>query len=205
VPIWVEIASTRARHVRPGAVLPGRRRRLVVRRVLLIAAVLAGVVVIAAVLAVVVWWAGAQMVVAEKGSGAGRDVLLVRVVPPSQVRAGQLVTFTDPLRQGRRVTHRLVHARIEGSQVLLDAPDGPGVRRWSMATDGQVGVVLACVGATGAAVPWLTDTSMRPVWVVPSGIVLLAGMTVVAQHGLPRVRRRPRRPGRLGRSARPAG
>jgi signal peptidase I len=87
----------------------------------------------------------------EPTLGVG-SVVIDEVIPPLDARAGDIVTFQDPLHP-RQLTHRLERMRVEGDTAYMvtlgDANDAP--ERWTVKTDGQIGRVVAHLPKLGYA------------------------------------------------------
>jgi hypothetical protein len=79
------------------------------------------------------------------------DLLITRTVEASTLRPGDVVTFADPTRAGRKVTQRV--ASVSGN-AQLELVTGEG-EDWSVASDGTVGEVRATVPSAGRALEWL--------------------------------------------------
>jgi len=126
------------------------------------------------------------------------DEVIVRPVSPVTLRVGDVVTFIDPSRGRRLVTHRVRRLRVSGPAVHVitrgDANEAP--ERWSIAADGRVGRVVYRVPKLG----YLTVPAGTPL-----GRLLLVVLPAVALGACEiwRIWRRPLSRSRLrGRSPR---
>lgn len=81
------------------------------------------------------------------------DVVLARPVAPTQARAGDVITFTDPQRRGTLVTHRVMRVRASGTNVefVTRGDANTASETWAVAADGRVGRVEVRVPMIGRA------------------------------------------------------
>lgn len=85
------------------------------------------------------------------------DVVMTRPVAPTTLDIDDVVTFPDPSRGGKLVTHRVRSLNRQGPviQVETRGDANPVSERWSVAADGRVGrvvFVLPRVGHAGDAI-----------------------------------------------------
>ncbi len=87
------------------------------------------------------------------------DLLLTRLGPPGAARTGDVVTFADPGRGGRLITHRVTERRAEGDRwaFVTRGDANSGSERWTVARDGRVGRLVLRVPRAGFAVAWLSS------------------------------------------------
>jgi len=94
---------------------------------------------------------------------AAGDLLLSRVGPPAVVGVGDIVTFADPERSGRLITHRVVERRVEADRwaFVTRGDANTGSERWTVARDGSVGRLVLRVPRAGYAIAWLNSPLPR--------------------------------------------
>ena len=84
------------------------------------------------------------------------DVVIDEHISPLTARPGDVVTFTDPKRDGKTVTHRVERLFRDGAQVRFttrgDANNTSEV--WTVPTDGTIGRVRMQVPKVGWALQW---------------------------------------------------
>jgi signal peptidase len=126
---------------------------------------------------------GFRALVVRSGSMApaiqGGDVVVTRLVRPSTVEPGDVVTFRDPSRQGDLVTHRVVQVRPEAN-VLAFVTRGDantGEERWSIGGDGTIGAAAFRVPRAGHVLAWLRLPAVRTALLVVSALAL-AGLAL---------------------------
>jgi signal peptidase len=114
------------------------------------------------------------------------DVLFIKRIAAAQAGPGDVITFSDPEREGRTITHRVVSVAATGSGQLAFVTQGDantGVERWRTRPDAAIGRYAFRVPALGRAVhgtrsiPWraavalaglvLTLDLMRRLWRTP--------------------------------------
>lgn len=102
------------------------------------------------------------------------DMVVVRPVAPATVTAGAVVTFTDPERPGRLVTHRLERAtRVGGRYDMVTRGDANTMsERWSVPADGRVGHVVATVPRIGWVLAWSRSPAGRLLGLVAPAVFL---------------------------------
>jgi signal peptidase I len=100
-----------------------------------------------------------------------RGVVLVRATSPLDARIGDIVTFRDPSRRNKLITHRLRAFKVRsGRAYMVTRGDASGTsERWAVATNGAIGRVAYHVPAVGYPREWLTGR-----WVRVGTVVLLA-------------------------------
>jgi signal peptidase len=84
----------------------------------------------------------------------GGDAVVDEPIPPRAVRVGDVVTFKDPGRGGKLVTHRVRSVRPRGPTVAMvtkgDANNA--VERWTVPADGSIGRVRYRLTGAGRAI-----------------------------------------------------
>jgi signal peptidase len=107
---------------------------------------------------------------------AAGDVVVSQVVAPSEVRAGQIVSFKSPDRPGIVVTHRVVSRRVRGShyEFVTKGDANTGTERWSVSSRGHVGRMAFRVPRVGYVLAWVGGRHGRLVLVLGGGLLLAA-------------------------------
>jgi signal peptidase I len=127
----------------------------------------------------------------EPALGVG-DVVINSRVTPTNVRVGDIVTFSDPEGTGKLLTHRVRRVRIADgtAHVVTKGDNSNAVERWDMPAEGSLGRVEFRVPLLGFLVFWLHGPLARiGLIVIPA--LLLAGFELWRIW-------RPQRPGPLG-------
>ena len=117
-------------------------------------------------------------------SGSMRPTLAVgslavdRVVDASDVRRGDVITFTDPYTQDRLVTHRVVQImRTKDGLAYRTKGDANTARDpWTVRLDGQVGRVAFSVPFAGYALFYLHTREVRGTLLALFALIALTGM-----------------------------
>ena len=91
------------------------------------------------------------------------DVVLDERVRPEQARPGDVVTFTDPTREGATVTHRVERLTRDGAQVhfVTRGDANTASEKWAVAADGTIGRVRMHVPKIGWALQWARSREGR--------------------------------------------
>lgn len=102
------------------------------------------------------------------------DMLLVGMVAPDRVRAGDIVTFVDPHDRDRTITHRALAVTAVGDRLaFVTRGDANGSSEsWTTARDGSVGVTRVVLPRVGFAVAWLGQPWVRFALVTVAGAML---------------------------------
>jgi signal peptidase I len=91
------------------------------------------------------------------------SIVLDKVISPLEAKPGEVVTFPDPSRDGRLVTHRLRSMRVDGATAHMvtkgDANDT--VERWTAPVDGRIGRVAYHVPKLGYARALISTRVLR--------------------------------------------
>jgi signal peptidase len=71
------------------------------------------------------------------------DVVVARQIPAARAQPGQVVTFSDPSRPKKLITHRVRSVSVvDGTARFVTRGDAnTGVERWTIPADGTVGLV----------------------------------------------------------------
>lgn len=144
------------------------------RRTLTLVAVTAVAVVVVLPWLTVV--AGYRPLVVQSGSMAPAvrtgDAVVSRVVHPSAVGVGDVVTFVDVTRGDRLITHRVVEVRHDGGHYafVTKGDRNSGVERWNIEENGTLGRMAWRVPKLGFAVAVMSDPGWRAVF----GVAALA-------------------------------
>jgi signal peptidase len=123
---------------------------------------------------------GHRVLVVRSGSMApaidAGDAIVVRRVLAAAVEAGQVITFADPQRPGRLLTHRVQQVAREAGQVnvVTRGDANTGTERWSVAADGTVGVLRWRLPAAGRVLAFLGTPWVR------AGLVVLAAVALAS-------------------------
>jgi signal peptidase len=107
---------------------------------------------------------------------AAGDVVVSRVVAPSEVRRGDIVSFNSPERRDVVLTHRVVSRRTEGPNYafVTKGDANTGVERWKVDRQGRVGRMELRVPRVGYAFAWAGGRHARLILVLGCGVVLCA-------------------------------
>ena len=111
----------------------------------------------------------------EPALGVG-DIVINSKVSPTDVRVGDIVTFSDPEGTGKLITHRVRRVRIADgtAHVVTKGDNTNAVERWDIPASGSFGRVEFRVPLLGFLVFWLHGPLARlGLIVVPA--LLLAG------------------------------
>jgi len=80
------------------------------------------------------------------------DVVVTETIAPRQARVGDVVTFRDPARPNRVISHRLRSVRVFAgvAQMVTRGDANEASERWSVPADGRIGRVRFKVRRVGA-------------------------------------------------------
>lgn len=113
------------------------------------------------------------------------DAVVVKPIPAAQARVGEIITFADPDRPGRLLTHRVTRVRSQGPKLafVTRGDANTGVERWSIDRRGSIGRVAYRVPKAG----YLLSATRAPegrigLLVVPA---LLLGLLAVIRIWMP--------------------
>lgn len=109
------------------------------------------------------------------------DLVLATALDPGDARAGDVVTFTDPDRKGRLLTHRVASVARDGDSFhfVTKGDANETVERWSVATDGRIGRVAFAIPKLGYAMT-LGRTPVARILLIAIPVLLLAGLALRA-------------------------
>lgn len=113
------------------------------------------------------------------------DAIVTERIPARDAEHGDVITFTDPSREGRTVTHRVVSVRHNGDRLSFHTrgdANGKG-ERWTIASDGSVGRVLRVVPEAGHVLNWFRQPSVRFACLTLASL-LLAGLVLARVWGI---------------------
>jgi signal peptidase I len=96
------------------------------------------------------------------------DAVVVHRIRPSEIRVGDVVTFTDPTASARLITHRVRAARLTSrhAHVTTKGDANTGVETWTMPARGELGLVRHRLPRAGYALAWSQSRSGRLLLVV---------------------------------------
>lgn len=103
------------------------------------------------------------------------DLVVTKRVHPSEVSAGEIVTFKDHTRGGELVTHRVAEKKPAGARyafVTRGDANGGSSERWSIDADGTVGAYRMRVPKAGYVVSFFTRPEIRFVFITLCGLLL---------------------------------
>jgi signal peptidase len=102
------------------------------------------------------------------------DIVVSRLVRPTSVRPGDVITFRDSSRHGELVTHRVVEVRGEGDRVsfVTRGDANTGEERWSIDSGGTIGATTFRVPKAGHLLSRLRAPAIRMSLLVSSALVL---------------------------------
>ena len=106
---------------------------------------------------------------------AAGDLIFTRLGPPRRAQVGDIVTFSDPEREGRLLTHRVVERRLrpDGSWGFVTRGDAnSGTERWSVTAGGSVGRLLGRIPRAGYVVAWMSAPIVRGLLLGLGGLAL---------------------------------
>jgi signal peptidase len=109
----------------------------------------------------------------EPELGVG-DVIVESRISPLDARLGDVISFRDPERPERLITHRVRRVHARGAQVSFTTKGDANntVETWQIARDGGIGRVVYRVPKLGYAVTWISRPSARLLLVVIPALLL---------------------------------
>lgn len=128
----------------------------------------------------------------EPAIGTG-DVAVVERIDPRSAQIGDVVTFRDPGRGGKLVTHRVrsIHAQRGELRFVTKGDANNSVESWSLSAEGDLSRVRYHVPLAGYVLAWTrTRVGRLAIFVIP--LLLLAGYELFR---IWRPRRREEAPG----------
>lgn len=95
----------------------------------------------------------------EPTIGTG-DVVVARQIPPMDARVGDIVTFRDPLKHDRLITHRVREIHVLQNKVLFvtKGDANTSTEHWVVPEDGTIGRVAFHVPLLGYFMVWIHST-----------------------------------------------
>ena len=116
---------------------------------------------------------------------AAGDVLVTEAIAARDARPGDIITFDDPHRDGRTVTHRVVSVRERGDDLAFHTKgdaNGKG-ERWTIDADGTAGHVQVVIPKVGYVLNWFRQPVARFLFLTLAS-VLLAGLVLARVWGI---------------------
>jgi signal peptidase I len=107
-------------------------------------------------------------------------LLLERSIPPSQAKAGDVVTFRDPKDPSQLITSRVTETQvIAGVALFTTKGDGATAsEEWSVPVGGRINRVSTHIGRLGGLVAWLrTGIGLLVLALTPLAVMLLLLLT----------------------------
>jgi signal peptidase I len=107
------------------------------------------------------------------------DVVVERSLTPEEIRPGDVVTFRDPTRANRLITHRVRQVSIAAGvvHVVTRGDANTGFERWSVPIKGHVGLVVYRLPRIGYVAHAIGGTMGHLLFVVLP--ILLIGLTLL--------------------------
>jgi signal peptidase I len=102
------------------------------------------------------------------------DLILTKRLGASSARVGEVITFADPSRARKLVTHRVVRRRRSGRRIafVTRGDANTGVERWSIAANGTVGRYVGRLPRAGYAVAWFGTPPARLLFGTAASLLL---------------------------------
>jgi signal peptidase len=102
------------------------------------------------------------------------DVVLTATIAPRHAEVGDVVTFQDPSRGRRLITHRVRSIRVTGgvADVVTRGDANQAPERWTVAADGRIGRVVYKVPHLGRLAAVLGPGPGRMLFIVVPALVL---------------------------------
>jgi signal peptidase I len=103
---------------------------------------------------------------------------LDRVVPATDVRVGDVITFSDPYVKGRMVTHRVVQIipTAHGRAYRTKGDANPSRDPWTIKLNAQVGRVAFSVPVAGYVLVYAHTREIRSALIALAAILVLIGL-----------------------------
>lgn len=91
------------------------------------------------------------------------DVIVGRVISAARAHPGDVISFRDPTRSGRLLTHRVMSKRVVGTnfKFVTKGDANTGVERWEVPVDGSLGRVSFRIEKLGYVLAWLRGPLAR--------------------------------------------
>jgi signal peptidase I len=110
---------------------------------------------------------GLRTLVVQSGSmapaiGTG-DMVVSKVISPSEASVGDVVTFRDPSRDSELVTHRVVEKQDQGGAIafVTKGDANEATEDWTIEGSGTMGKVVFHIPKAGYLVAWATLPAVR--------------------------------------------
>jgi signal peptidase len=115
------------------------------------------------------------------------DVVVVKPMPASAARVGEIITFTDPSDHSRLLSHRVRSIDQRGAQLAFTTQGdaNTGQEHWKIPPTGRIGEVVLRVPKLGFAIAW-TSTPAGHLGLVILPALLLAGSVLIRIWRSPR-------------------
>jgi signal peptidase I len=109
------------------------------------------------------------------------DLIVAMPIDPGDARSGDVVTFADPERKGRLLTHRVASATRRGDSYsfVTKGDANRTVERWSVADDGRIGRVAFRIPKLGYLTALARTPAARAALITLPALVL-AGLALMA-------------------------
>jgi signal peptidase len=167
----------------PHLVLPVRLRRRILQATVTASA--SGALGLAIGLGVAMTWPvpfGGKALIEMSGSMSPTlepgDIVVSRSISPLDAGVGDIVTFRDPTRDGRLISHRIRTIHVAGKRVSFATRGDANTtfERWSVDSSGRIGRVSYRIPKLGYALEWTNGRRGRLVLTVllAGGLALLA-------------------------------
>jgi signal peptidase I len=102
------------------------------------------------------------------------DLIVTRPVRPTMLAAGDIVTFRDPDGSPHLITHRVVDLQVTaaGATVETRGDANPTSERWTVPTDGTVGLGMYRLRSLGRMVTTLSSPTGRLLFIALPALAL---------------------------------
>jgi signal peptidase len=110
---------------------------------------------------------GLRTLVVQSGSMAPAidtgDMVVSKIITPSEASEGDVVTFRDPTRESELITHRVVEKQDQGGAIaFVTKGDANGATEdWTIERSGTMGKVVFRLPKAGYLVAWATLPAVR--------------------------------------------
>jgi signal peptidase len=107
-------------------------------------------------------------------------LLLERSIPPSQAKAGDVVTFRDPKDPSHLITSRVTETQVVAGVALFTTKGDAATasEEWSVSVGGRINRVSTHIARLGGLVAWLrTGTGLLVLALTPLAVMLLLLLT----------------------------
>ncbi len=114
------------------------------------------------------------------------DVVIDEHIPPTDARPGDVVTFTDPTRAGKTVTHRVERLARDGDQIRFTTKGDANTasETWTVPAAGTIGRVRMRVPKVGWALQWARSREGKIMLIaIPAALLALIELGGLAGAG----------------------